>query len=265
MPVAPLWSCLFFFMMFTIGMGSMLSQLETVIAALLDELPLFRTTKKVFNRNISMNIVFRTSICAFGFLLGIPQVTRGGFYLLNIMDSFVGGINLLIIGFVEIVTINYIYGFEYFAQDIELMLGKKPNLYWKICWKFVTLLAVGLIIIFLIANYQPPTCVGLEYPPWAISMGWLISISSIVWLPILAMKVYCDRSGMWQEVRAMCHSDGDWGPAQEEDRLGRYAGPGFDKDFNDGDEILVEEEEVIEDLKRRAPIPTTSRSRAGDV
>ena len=34
---------------------------------------------------------------------------------------------------------------------------------------------------------------------------------------------------MWQEVKAMCHSDGDWGPAHEEDRLGRYAGPGFDR------------------------------------
>ena len=48
------------------------------------------------------------------------------------MDNFVGWINLLILGFVEIITIIYIYGYDYFAQDIELMLGKKPNLYWKV-------------------------------------------------------------------------------------------------------------------------------------
>ena len=48
------------------------------------------------------------------------------------MDNFVGGINLLILGFVEIITIIYIYGYEHFSQDIELMLGKKPNIYWKV-------------------------------------------------------------------------------------------------------------------------------------
>ena len=26
----------------------------------------------------------------------------------------------------------YIYGYDYFAQDIELMLGRKPNIYWKV-------------------------------------------------------------------------------------------------------------------------------------
>ena len=59
-------------------------------------------------------------------------MTRGGFYILNIMDNFVGGINLLLLGFFEIITIMYIYGYDYFAQDIELMLGKKPNIYWKV-------------------------------------------------------------------------------------------------------------------------------------
>ena len=66
------------------------------------------------------------------FSFGLLQVTRGGFYLLNLMDNFVGGINLLILGVVEIVTIIYIYGYDHFAQDIELMLGKKPNIYWQV-------------------------------------------------------------------------------------------------------------------------------------
>jgi len=55
---------------------------------------------------------------------------------------------------------------------------------------------------------------------------------------------------MWQEVKAMGHPDGDWGPAHEEDRLGRYAGPGFDREM----EIDDEEEEITVNLSRRAPI-----------
>jgi len=248
---APVWAVLFFFMMFTIGMGSMLSQLETVISALLDEFPVFRTSKKVGRFHLNMSVLFRIGICTCGFLLGLPQVTRGGFYILNIMDNFVGGINLLLLGFFEIITIMYIYGYDYFAQDIELMLGKKPNIYWKTCWKYLTLTVLGFVIFFWIIYYVPPTCGTYVYPNWAISMGWCISISSLVWLPLMAIKTYCDRSGMWQEFKGMSHPDGDWGPAHEEDKLGRYAGPGFDREIG----IEDEEEEMIVNISRRAPIP----------
>lgn len=252
---APIWSVLFFFMMFTIGMGSMLSQLETVISALLDEFPVFRTSKKVGRFRLNMSMLFRIGICTCGFLLGLPQVTRGGFYILNIMDNFVGGINLLLLGFFEIITIMYIYGYDYFAQDIELMLGRKPNIYWKTCWKYLTLTVLGFVIFFWILYYAPPKCDDYVYPNWAISMGWCISISSLVWLPLMAIKTYCDRSGMWQEFKGMSHPDGDWGPAHEEDRLGRYAGPGFDREIG----IEDEEEEMIVNISRRAPIPVVKR------
>ena len=59
----------------------------------------------------------------------------------------------------------------------------------QICWKFLTLTALGLVILFLIVNYVPPKCDSYVYPDWAISMGWCISLSSLIWLPLMAMKV----------------------------------------------------------------------------
>jgi SNF family Na+-dependent transporter len=179
MPVAPLWSVLFFFMMLTIGMGSLLSQLETVISAIQDEWPILRVK----------GTLFRISMCVAGFLIGLPQVCRGGFYLLNIFDNFTGGVNLLVLGFVEIFTINYIYGYDRFAEDISMMLGKKPNLYWKTCWKGVSLIAVAGILLFLCVMYQPPTCGDYIYPEWALNFGWMLSLSSVIWLPVLFIKV----------------------------------------------------------------------------
>lgn len=179
MPFAPLWSVLFFFMMLTIGMGSLLSQLETVISAVQDEWPILR----------AKGTLFRIGVCCLGFLVGLPQVCRGGFYLLNIFDNFTGGVNLLILGFVEIFTINYIYGYDKFAEDISMMLGRKPHLYWKICWKGVSLVAVAGILLFLCIMYAPPTCGDYVYPDWAINMGWVLCLSSIIWLPLLFIKV----------------------------------------------------------------------------
>ena len=53
---------------------SMPKQLETVISALLDEFPVFRTSKKVGRFHLNMSILFRIGICTLGFLLGLPQV-----------------------------------------------------------------------------------------------------------------------------------------------------------------------------------------------
>jgi len=212
MPVAPLWSVLFFFMMLTIGMGSLLSQLETVISAVQDEWPVLR----------ARGTMFRIGVCLTGFLVGLPQVCRGGFYLLNIFDNFTGGVNLLILGFVEIFTINYIYGYEKFAEDIAMMLGKRPNYYWKFCWKGVSLVAVAGILLFLCIMYAPPKCGDYVYPDWAINLGWVLCLSSIIWLPLLFIKVYCVRTGMWQEIEALSNPEDAWGPAEECNRSGRY-------------------------------------------
>jgi len=212
MPVAPLWSVLFFFMMLTIGMGSLLSQLETVISAVQDEWPILRTK----------GTLFRIGVCLLGFFTGLPQICRGGFYLLNIFDNFTGGVNLLILGFVEIYTINYIYGYDKFAEDISMMLGKRPHAYWKICWKFLSLVAVAGILLFLCIMYSPPKCGDYVYPDWALNLGWALCLSSIIWLPLLFVKVYCVRTGMWQEIQALSNPEDAWGPAEESNRSGRY-------------------------------------------
>ena len=40
-------------------------------------------------------------------------------------------------------------GYEKFSDDISLMLGHAPNLYWKMCWKYVAPLAIIVSVVFL--------------------------------------------------------------------------------------------------------------------
>ena len=35
-------------------------------------------------------------------------------------------------------TYAYVSGFARHSEDIEMMLGRKPNIYWKACWMIVT-------------------------------------------------------------------------------------------------------------------------------
>ena len=41
---------------------------------------------------------------------------------------------------------NFIYYFR-FANDIEYMTGKRPFLFWMICWKYISPLAILIIFI----------------------------------------------------------------------------------------------------------------------
>ena len=60
------------------------------------------------------------------------MVAHGGIYLLNIVDVSCGGFPMLFCALAEVIVLNWIYGYDQFAEDLELMLGKKPNLYWKV-------------------------------------------------------------------------------------------------------------------------------------
>ena len=47
-------------------------------------------------------------------------------------------------------------GLKRFSDDVEEMLGFRPGLYWRICWKFVspTFIIVSKIISNVISNYK---------------------------------------------------------------------------------------------------------------
>ena len=68
MPAAPLWSVLFFVMLFTLGVDSQFGMLETGVTALVDE---FHFLRKGRRKVIVVGVV---SVVLF--LLGLPQCSR---------------------------------------------------------------------------------------------------------------------------------------------------------------------------------------------
>uniref|UniRef100_A0A3P9N8D6 Solute carrier family 6 member 14 n=1 Tax=Poecilia reticulata TaxID=8081 RepID=A0A3P9N8D6_POERE len=67
LPVSPLWSILFFFMILTVGLDSLFAEIEVILTSLQDAFP------KLFkSRRASLTIV----TCTFIYLLGLPCITR---------------------------------------------------------------------------------------------------------------------------------------------------------------------------------------------
>jgi len=56
--------------------------------------------------------------------------------VLNLVDNYVGGFPLIIVGVGELIAVNWVYGFKQFNRDIQMMLGRKVPMYFQIMWIF---------------------------------------------------------------------------------------------------------------------------------
>ena len=83
MPISPLWSFLFFFMVLTIGLDTQFAMFEAVITGLTDEYP--KQLRKY-------KAVFTGFVCFLCFILGLPMVTQVRFCLLLLFFQFLRGL-----------------------------------------------------------------------------------------------------------------------------------------------------------------------------
>ncbi|KAM8953605.1 sodium- and chloride-dependent neutral and basic amino acid transporter B(0+)-like isoform 2-T2 [Pelodytes ibericus] len=217
LPVAPLWSILFFFMLLTLGLDSQFASVETITTTIQDAYP--QVMKK-------MRGIITVGACIVFFFLGLVCVTQSGIFWVDLIDNFCAGWGILIAAILELVGICWIYGGNRFIQDIEMMIGKKHWLFWlwwRICWFFVTPLLLTAILIWSLVTFESPKHGNIEYPPWGIAIGWCMIIFCIIWIPILAcVKMFQSQGSLWQRFLKICSPSPEWGPALEQHRTGRY-------------------------------------------
>ncbi|XP_075115752.1 sodium- and chloride-dependent neutral and basic amino acid transporter B(0+)-like [Leptodactylus fuscus] len=232
LPVAPLWSILFFFMLLTLGLDSQFASVETITTTIHDAYP------KVMKK---MRGVITVGACIMFFLLGLVCVTEAGIYWVELIDYFCAGWGILIAAILELVGICWIYGGNRFIEDIEMMIGKKSFLFWlwwRICWFFVTPLLLTAILIWSLITFTSPKYGDIEYPTWGVALGWCMIIFCIIWIPILAIVKICKGEGtLWQRFRKICTPAPEWGPALQQHRTGRYKDTGDFPKVSNGLEI----------------------------
>lgn len=85
-----------------------------------------------------------------------------------------------------------------FADDIELMTGSRPSMYWMLCWKYlspiamITILTASFIELASSGSSYPAwnSAKGitekLEWPHWSIVLAIFLILVSVLWIPIVA-------------------------------------------------------------------------------
>lgn len=136
-------------------------------------------------------------VCLICFFVGLIFTTGAGEYWLKMFDSFAGTIGLVVVAFLEMISVVYIYGHEKFTQDIYDMTGYRPGLYWQITWRFLApaIMAVILIssVVFMFINnpqYQAwvaekGSVESKEYPSWIMALAISMILAGILPIPIV--------------------------------------------------------------------------------
>ncbi|CAB1350479.1 unnamed protein product, partial [Coregonus sp. 'balchen'] len=171
MPVSPLWSILFFIMLFCLGLSTMFGSIEGVVVPLQD-LNIF---PKRWPKEAITGIV-----CLVSFIVALIFAQSSGNYWLALFDSFAGSIPLLVIAFCEMVAVVYIYGIDRFNKDIEFMIGHKPNIFWQVTWRFISPLIVLVIFIFYFITKVSSNVTYIawnpsSYPAWIYAIIFILA------------------------------------------------------------------------------------------
>lgn len=101
MPVEGLWAVLFFLMLITLGLDSEFALIETVTTSIIDQWETALRPKKTW-------VILLT--CFVLFLFGLPLCCNAGAHMLQLVDTFAGGWNVMLIALCECLGIIYVYG-----------------------------------------------------------------------------------------------------------------------------------------------------------
>ncbi|KAJ8981918.1 hypothetical protein NQ317_008823 [Molorchus minor] len=175
--------------------------LECVITGLMDEFPNF------FHHRKHAREIFTLGIILMSFAVALINVTPGGIYMFHLFDTYSAGISLLCSALFEAIAVSWFYGLDRFTQDVEAMLGLKPGIYWRICWKFISPSFIVCVVMFGLFYHQPLQYNDYYYPGWAEWVGWGLALSSIVMIPVVAIIQIMKIKGSCRETSAEHFTD----------------------------------------------------------
>lgn len=206
MPLPWLWCALFFMMMITIGFGSLLSMAECCLDT-------FQSITGI-DRKHTTKLRFCTIL--FFFLAGLSMTTRGGYYLLNLIDDVTCTLPIIFLATLEAVGLGWFYGIRRISDNLRLMLNTHLKLYWKICFAVVTPSIAIMVLLVTIMTKQPVMYEKYVYPDWCHYLGTFIVCTCLAPLFIFMFKEMSD-AGVFDILKTLTQPGDNWKPAFDDD------------------------------------------------
>ncbi|XP_075875947.1 sodium- and chloride-dependent GABA transporter 3-like [Nelusetta ayraudi] len=208
MPQPQFWTVCFFLMLILLTVDTQFIIVESVSTTVSDLFP------KWFREPVKHEI-FVLGICVISFMAQLALVTEGGIYLFHLVD-FYGSTRVCqnFMAICECLALCLIFGADRFVNIIEHMTGNKPSVFFKLCWKyFIPLLSAISFVLYLTDYKHLKVNDHYVYPDWAYGLGWMMTLSSVLMVPLWAAAQMCLTEGTFrQRLSALCRpaEDPSW-------------------------------------------------------
>ncbi len=163
LPFVPqLVGALFFLTLIAAGLSSLISMIVAFLSGIVDK----------FNVDQQRWI---TLLCVIGFAGGLVFTTRGGIIWLDIVDHFLLGYGLVLMGLIEILVIGWVYGAHRVSRHVSGMSSIGLGGGFETLIRFVTPGILGVVLLFSLYSEALSSYGG--YPRSAvlvIGVGWLL-------------------------------------------------------------------------------------------
>ena len=167
-------SAMFFFMLFTLGLDSSFCWQETLNATVEDLLGRYAGLDK--DRRPPSWIISLVT-CSFCFVIGLPYATTRGNLILDGIDFYVGTTFLLFVCFLEIIILNFDFGWKRLEYALQkATLGKKTLRSYIQCCRFdfhvaIPIATLGLFLYQFVDSIRTPYLPnnpGIEILSWTL-------------------------------------------------------------------------------------------------
>ncbi|CAL8126748.1 unnamed protein product [Orchesella dallaii] len=207
--VPQLFSVLFFLMLFTLGLGSSVSDAGAIITIFCDRFP------KLVRWHVTL------VVCFIGCAVGIVYTTPGGQFIVDLVDFFGGSFVIYTTSVLEVIGIAWIYGVYNYLDDIEFMLNIRLGYYWKICWGLIIPIFLTIILVYSLVDDISPSHNDIPYPVIALVFGWALAAIALLAFPIFGFQAMTKVPGnSWTEkFFGSLKPHPSWGPRNPKKRL----------------------------------------------
>jgi NSS family neurotransmitter:Na+ symporter len=133
LPAGEMFGAIFFLCLVVAGLSSSISIIEAFTAAIMDKFRIER--KKVV-----------TFLSVVGFAGGIIFTTGGGLFWLDIVDHFLSGYGLVVVGILECILVGWIFRAEKVREFVNQVSNFRVGTWWNFLIRYFIPIILGIII-----------------------------------------------------------------------------------------------------------------------
>ncbi|XP_074600060.1 sodium- and chloride-dependent GABA transporter 1-like [Brevipalpus obovatus] len=191
LPWTPFWSFLFMLMIIMLGLDSQFCTMEGFVTAIVDEWP-----HKLRHRKE----LFIAGICIVSYLIGLIFVVQAGEYWFTLFNEMAAsGFALLFLVGCEIVSVAWCYGINRYYDNFRDMIGYEPSFWWKLTWTVTAPILCAAVFFGNLVVYTRLRIGDYIFPLWGEFLGWMLALSSMVWIPGYAIYLYYITPGTFDD------------------------------------------------------------------